>query len=81
MAGIDKIYGTNEQWMELWQYLARHRPQYVKFLYPPFGYVEPRPISNFPVYADRWLYKYCPLKWVKSRIKKQYASVPRVRNE
>lgn len=77
MAGIDKIYGTDEEWAELFRYLAMERPQYCRFLCGPFGYEkQPRPISNFPPYADRWLYDNCPLKWVKKRIKEQYDGRP-----
>lgn len=77
MASIDKIYGTNEQWNELFRWLARHRPQYCKFLYPPFGY-DPldRPISSFPSYADKWLMKNCQLKFVQDRLKEQYRNDP-----
>jgi hypothetical protein len=78
MAGIDKIYGTKEQWEELFRYLAINRPQYCKFLYSPWGSTgEPMMISNFPVYADRWLWKHCPLLWVKDRLKEQYNGAPK----
>jgi hypothetical protein len=77
MAVIDKIYGTNKEWEEFFFFLATKRPQYCRFLYPPFGYENSiRPISNFPQYADRWLYDNCPLKWVKKRIKEQYNGRP-----
>ena len=73
MAGIDKIYGSNKEWDELFVWLARNRPQYVKYLYGAFSQIgEPRAISNFPTYADKWLYKNCPLKWARARIAEQY---------
>lgn len=76
MAGIDKIYGTTEQWSELFYWLAEHRPQYCRFLYTPFWTEPVGPISNFPMYADKWLYRHCELKWVKERIKDQYNGSP-----
>ena len=73
MAGIDKIYGTDEQWQELFLWLARNRPQYLKFMSLPFGYTDAqRPITNLPRYADKWLWDKCPIKWVKARLKFQY---------
>lgn len=85
MAGIDKIYGNEQEWTELFCWLARYRPQYCKFLMLPFWTDwDAKPpvrttsgaISMFPVYADKWLYKNCPLKWVKGRIKNQYNGDP-----
>jgi hypothetical protein len=77
MAAIDKIYGTHEQWCELFEFLQRSkRPQYVRFMYRPFGAATPddqeRPITNTPVYVDRWLWDNCPLKFVKARLREVY---------
>lgn len=73
MADIDKIYGTDEQYEELFYWLNDNRPQYLRYLYPRYGYIEmPRPISNFSKAVDIWLYKNCPLLWVVSAIKAQY---------
>ena len=81
MAGIDKIYGTDDQWQELLNWLCRNRPQYVKFMYPAFGYIDKRrPITNLPVYADKWLWDHCPLKWVKDSLKFQYNGSPHKRH-
>ena len=77
MAGIDKIYGTKKQWEELFVWLANNRPQYCKFLYSPWGSVgEPMMISNFPPYADKWLWRNCPLPWVRARLADQYNGAP-----
>lgn len=78
MSGIEKIYGTNDQFEEMLNWLAQNRPQYCRFLYQPFGYgsATNRPISNFPIYADKWLYKNCPLKWVKKAIEFRYNGDP-----
>ena len=72
MAARDKIYGTIEQWNELFIWLAENRPQYCKFLYTNQGKSKEIAISNFPSYADKWLLKNCPFEWVKEKIKEQY---------
>ena len=75
MAAIDKIYGTGRQWDELFVWLSMNRPQYCRFLYAPNMQEhssDEMMISNFPTYADNWLLKNCPFKWVKERIKEQY---------
>ena len=71
MAATDKIYGTFEQWCEFHQWVARSkRPQYCRYFYPtPFAY---GPITNTPVWVDKWLWDNCPLKWVKQELKKMY---------
>lgn len=76
MAAIDKIYGTKYQWIELFEYLRMARPQYVKFMYPPYFGANIQPLSNFPRYADKWLYKNCQLKFVRKAIKDQYRGKP-----
>lgn len=78
MAGIDKIYGTNEQYNEFFKWLSENQKQIngrwpTSFLYPKEGYdVENRPISNFPEAVDKWLLSNCPFDWVINRIKFQY---------
>ena len=74
MAGIDKIYGTQEQYIEFKDWLNKNRPSAVKYLYD-FLYEyksQERPISNFPKKTDMWLLKNCPLVWVIDRIKYQH---------
>src|SRR3990167_4007190 len=82
MAGIDKIYGSNIEYENLWSWLSTHRPQYIKFMYSPFDYTDSgyRAISNFPNYINRWLYKNCPLEWLKTKIYKQYNHCPYCRS-
>lgn len=74
MASIDKIYGTHDQWCELFDWLRRSkRPQYARYLYIPFTINEADgPITNTPVSVDRWLWDNCPLKFVKARLKVMY---------
>ena len=77
MAGIDKIYGTHDQWVELFQWLRMSkRPQYVVYmLFPPGASVpdnEERALTNTPVRVDRWLWDNCPLPFVKKRLRFMY---------
>lgn len=84
MAAIDKIYGTYDNWLEFHSWVANSkRPQYCKYFYPtPMsanGYSKDHvgPLTNFPTHADKWLYKNCPIKWVKKRIREQYNGAPK----
>jgi len=73
MAGIDKIYGTQEQYNELEQWLKVHNKKAIEGLYPKDDYnLEDRPISNFSKKTDKWLLVNCPITWVTDRIKWQY---------
>ena len=82
MASIDKIYGTYNQWCDFHSWVANSkRPQYCKYFYPTPNYgvssADIGPITNFSARADKWIYKNCPLKWVKARIKEQYNGAPK----
>jgi hypothetical protein len=80
MAGIDKIYGTYEQWIHLHQWVAESkRPQYCRYFYPTPSYDENDelgPIMNTPCHVDRWLWDNCPFEWVKERLKYMYNGEP-----
>ena len=73
MAGIDKIYGTQKQYRDLKRWLKKNKPVYLQYLYPEDGYpLVARPISNFTEEADMWLFKNCPLSFVRERLAEQY---------
>lgn len=77
MAGIDKIYGTYDQWCDFHNWMARSkRPQYCRYFYPTPNYgvdgTHIGCITNTPVRVDRWLWDNCPLKFVKKRLKEMY---------
>jgi len=74
MAAIDKIYGTQKQWIQLYSFLKKSRKyQYLKFLYPsPTPESLDAPLSNFSEEADIWLIQNCQLDFVKDRLKEQY---------
>ena len=73
MAAIDKIYGSYEEWCQLFYWIVRSpRPQYARIFYPTPTIDTIGPILSAPVYADRWLWDNCPFKFVKKRLKVMY---------
>ena len=76
MAAIDKIYGSTEEYDEFLAWIEENKPEYTQYFYQRDGYKNniSRPITNFPVRADRWLMRpgNCPIEWVKERIHEQY---------
>jgi len=73
MAGIDKIYGSQQDYITLRAWLMKHRPQALGHLYPEYGYDrEMRPISNFPTGIDKWLAVNCPFGFVQRKLRIQY---------
>ncbi len=74
MAGIDKIYGTTEQWDEFHTWMKQNKPDALWGFYPRNGYEDnnDRPITNFSQEVDRWLWKNCPIDWVLTRLSEQY---------
>lgn len=83
MAGIDKIYGTQDQWRELREWLKKYKPEYLKQVSTIFYIQEydikndSGPISNFTKAADKWLFENCSLQWVVDSIRKKYSGDPR----
>ena len=88
MAGIDKIYGSIDNWVELYLWLKKNKPVFIKqFLYdcpsihpseeirsiPGFSEKQ-RMIGMFSEEADKFLYKNCPLKFVTRRLSEQYSA-------
>lgn len=74
MAGIDKIYGSNEDYDVFYLWAATHNKELLKHFYPRDGY-DPkyeRPITNFPQHLDEWLIKNCPVPFVRERLREQY---------
>lgn len=74
MAGIDKIYGSTEQWDEFYNWAKENRPGILDYFYPRDDYEDysDRPITNLPEKEDMWLLDNCPIKFVTDRIKEQY---------
>ena len=75
MAGIDKIYGSYSEWIEFHTWVAESkRPQYCVYFYPTPTYGRgSMSITNTPIRVDKWLWKNCPLKFVKRELKKMYS--------
>lgn len=74
MAAIDKIYGSTQEYDEFYAWIEENNPKLLYHFYQRDGYLdnESRPITNFPTWADKWLMKHCPIKFVKDRIAEQY---------
>lgn len=75
MAGIDKIYGTNDQYDEFYEWAKNNNTFLLASFYPrdDFDPNPARPIANFTESDDMWLLEFCPIKWVTDRIKEQYS--------
>lgn len=78
MAAIDKIYGTRRQSEQLYRWLHRHRPKFLRYHYgvSSFDHLDPedeRPLTNTPTSVDKWMARYCPLPFVLQRIIEVYA--------
>lgn len=77
MAAIDKIYGTQEEHDEFRAWCEKYNPDLLKYFYLKDGYLDrQRPITNFPTWADMWVWENCPIGWVKDRIREQYNGPP-----
>jgi hypothetical protein len=73
MAGIDKIYGTRADYIEFEEWCQHHCKAALKYFYPmPPDDGDPYCITNFPEYIDRRMWRFCPLDFVRDRIKEQY---------
>jgi hypothetical protein len=74
MAAIDKIYGTQKQYDELFEWLNKNKPYAIRYMYMKDGWMpeDERPISNFTHKIDKWLMLNCPIAFVQKRLKEQY---------
>lgn len=75
MASIDKIYGTQDQYNQLYNWIAKNHAGWICYFYQDrkgWDDGNEHPISNFPEYIDYTLLVECPLEWVTDRIKEQY---------
>ena len=78
MAAIDKIYGTREQRAQLYAWCVANRPDILRYIYSwDWDDDGVHPITNFPVWADWWLYFHCPIGWVVAAIDDQYDGTPK----
>ena len=78
MACIDKMFATEKQYLELYDWCKKNKPYLLKYLvtkeyyngYPDKN--EKNKIAIFPEKMDMWLLENCSIKWVTDRIKEQY---------
>lgn len=76
MASIDKIYGTEHEWVQVVSWLMENKRTYLRYIYARYGGNDIQVISNFSCRADVWLYKHCPLEFLKERMREQYQGEP-----
>jgi hypothetical protein len=80
MAAIDKIYGTKEQHDEFYAWAKENNPLLLDYFYTWDGEWlydgREHPITNFPEFADVWVYHNCPITWVVDYIRDQYNGDP-----
>jgi hypothetical protein len=76
MAGMDKLYGTKSQRMELFKWCSQNKPELMVLFYKRDkeeldGYSDDCEfcIGNFGVSNLNWLSKNCPIEWVKEHAK------------
>ncbi len=74
MAGIDKIYGTRDQYSEFKSWLDDNNEGISKLLYPVEDQRQANQviIANFSSRVDAWLLRHCPIVWLTDFIKGQY---------
>jgi hypothetical protein len=61
MAGLDKVFGTKEQYWVLRNWTDKHLPELNDYLNDPKHYAcyEEFPVSNNPVWADMYVLAHC----------------------
>lgn len=75
MATIDKIYGTHDQYFELYDWCSENIPEACKFFYgerEDLNHDEERTLANFPYRIDKYLIQNCPIEFVQDRLVVQY---------
>lgn len=75
MAGIDKLYADKAQYQLLKNWLHSVDPHYPWRIYPDQTFenaIETKPISNFSVIEDFFLWRCCPFSWVQAQLIEQY---------
>lgn len=93
MAYIDKIYCySRKEFRQFWDWCIKFQKECLRdtgknlldhFYYTPdevdkdgyypYGF----PITNFPEKIDMWLYKHCPVNFVRERLREQYPDIDR----
>jgi hypothetical protein len=75
MAGIDKMWGTQEEHDQLRAWIKRYRPRWRVHIYLNRDHLPPdevRSIACFRVRQDRWLARKCRLPCVLRNLMSQY---------
>lgn len=84
MAGIEKMYGTQEQRESLVSWCKENKPSLLQFVFEERvdsqGTDEINPIARFSENADAYLWDNCPLQFVQECLKEQYSTKPIANN-
>jgi hypothetical protein len=75
MAGIDKIYGTQQQYEEFYLWCESNLSAALMYFYEESNFcvcTGERMISNFPEWIDKHLLQHCDIEWVIDYIEDQY---------
>ena len=73
MASIDKIYATKAQHDQFRAWCTTHMPVALEYFYDwLWDDDDTHPITNFPEYMDAWMWRNCPIAFVRERIGEQY---------
>lgn len=71
MAGVDKLYGTMEQYEELKAWLKKNKRYYLRYMFRlcdmDLEGVEEFSLGNFGGNPMKWLSQNCPIEWVKEQ--------------
>ena len=81
MAAVDKLYGNEDQFLELRAWISKYKPEAEQYLHyvdetekeDPYFTGGPKVLCNFPEHVDEWLLENCTIEWVVLQIKEQYA--------
>ena len=72
MAAIDKIYGTDEQYLELKEFISVNIPQSLNELFKPEDVNtfddETRPIGRLSLFTEQYILLKSDLEWAKEKI-------------
>lgn len=73
MAAIDKIYGSREEWDQIFAWLTEFYPNRVFEMYErPQSRDLDVPLSNFSDETNLFLWNHCDMGLVQYRLKQQY---------
>ena len=73
MAACDNLYGTEDQWHELFDFLYDYKAEYLKYMKPCQRGSEDNFRLCYIADIQGWLVKNCKLKWVQEELNDNFA--------